>query len=83
MELKMQTPVDNYHVTPVGDLKDHVESDECWCNPEIEDIFDDGFPPYTVVHKAADGRESGGWKTKKKVKIDSGYLYNLRSLKGH
>lgn len=79
----IQTPIDNYHVMPVGDLKEHIESDKCWCDPDIEDIFYDSLPPYTVVHKAADKRTSGGWKTKGKMKIDSGYLYNLRSIKGH
>lgn len=41
-----------YHVTPVNDLKPHIESVDCDCNPSIiEGVVD------TVVHNAYDGRE--------------------------
>ena len=43
------------HVLPVNDLRDHVESRECWCQPATtrEDDEDD----VVVIHHSADGRE--------------------------
>ena len=42
------------HVLPVNDLREHVESEDCWCHPRIERVGDDGW---LVVHNSADGRE--------------------------
>jgi hypothetical protein len=37
------------HIIPVHDLRDHIESADCWCRPELdEDLF---------VHHSMDGRE--------------------------
>lgn len=41
-----------FHVLPVGDLRDHEESD-CWCKPASPE--DD---PSVIVHNALDGREA-------------------------
>lgn len=50
----MQTPLDNIHVYPVNDLKEHdIETMDCWCNP---DILND-LPPYVIKHHSMDGRE--------------------------
>ncbi len=37
------------HVLPNCDLRDHIEADNCWCEP----TDDDGV----TVHHSADGRE--------------------------
>jgi len=41
-----------WHVTPLGDLRDHEESPECWCKPvkdeETEAIW---------IHNSMDRRE--------------------------
>lgn len=39
------------HVLPIGDLCEHEESQNCWCNP----IHDDDYP--IIIHNALDGRE--------------------------
>ena len=38
-----------YHVTPVDDLRPHIESIKCLCNPEVKDDI--------IVHNSFDGRE--------------------------
>jgi len=38
------------HVLPVNDLRDHVESETCWCNPQTDELG-------VVVHNALDQRE--------------------------
>lgn len=38
------------HVVPINDLKEHVLTINCWCNPEEQE---EGV----LVHNAADGRE--------------------------
>ena len=37
------------HVLPINDLRDHFDSEECWCKP----TYDDG----AIVHHSADRRE--------------------------
>lgn len=37
------------HVIPNHDLRDHIESAECWCDPMEDDSV--------TVHHSADGRE--------------------------
>lgn len=37
------------NVVPIGDLKDHNESNQCWCNPDCEDGI--------YVHHSLDNRE--------------------------
>lgn len=41
-----------YHVIPIGDLKEHDCSEECWCEP-----FEDDEEPNVIVHNALDDRE--------------------------
>lgn len=44
------------HVLPIGDLREHEESRECWCAPTCtREPYEEG--PVVVVHNAADGRE--------------------------
>ena len=39
----------NWHVIPVNDLKPHIDSPKCWCNPfQDDDVY---------VHHSMDGRE--------------------------
>lgn len=47
------------HVTPVGDLIDHVEWDtDCPCGPTAEPVFDeDGACGWLILHHSLDGRE--------------------------
>ncbi len=41
------------HVTPIDDLKDHVELGmACWCHPRRN-----AEEPNVIVHNSADGRE--------------------------
>lgn len=41
------------HVLPVNDLREHIESEECWCRPRIEDEPNG----QVIVHNSMDGRE--------------------------
>jgi hypothetical protein len=41
-----------FHVLPVNDLREHDETLECWCKPEIQE--DEGAT--IVVHNSMDGR---------------------------
>jgi hypothetical protein len=41
------------HVVPLGDLREHIESTDCWCRPQQDAECGDVF-----VHKSADGREA-------------------------
>lgn len=47
------------HVLPVNDLREHVESETCWCKPAVEQVSSlvDGKARTIVVHNAADARE--------------------------
>ncbi len=39
-----------WHVLPNNDLRDHIDTDECWCSPiEVEDDV--------WVHRPLDGRD--------------------------
>lgn len=46
------------HIVPIGDSRDHVASEACWCSPE-EDPDDNeyGLAP-VFIHNSADGREA-------------------------
>lgn len=46
--------MDNWHVTPVNDLKEHEESKYCWCHPKSERQSNGNW---VIVHNAMDGRE--------------------------
>ena len=41
--------VPDTHVLPVGDFKEHVESENCWCRPSRDGEV--------IVHNSMDGRE--------------------------
>ena len=43
------TLLDETHVTPIHDNREHLDSTACWCSP-----FRDGS---IVIHNSADGRE--------------------------
>ena len=38
---------------PINDLKDHEESKDCWCSPEIDQYIGGDI----VIHNSMDGRE--------------------------
>jgi hypothetical protein len=40
------------HVVPLNDTRDHITSQDCWCDPDL-DVFGDVF-----VHNSADDREA-------------------------
>lgn len=42
------------HVVPLGDLRDHEASAQCWCHPTQDDEADSVL----YVHHALDGREA-------------------------
>lgn len=44
---------DRVHVMPLGDLREHEESEQCWCKPQP-----DVDEPAVLIHNALDGRES-------------------------
>lgn len=42
--------MENIHIVPIDDLKEHEDSIECWCNPyEVEEGV--------IVHNSMDRRE--------------------------
>jgi len=51
------------HVVPINDMKEHVDSRDCWCNPRVkyEDITKYGdvykSSAVIVIHNSMDGRE--------------------------
>lgn len=42
------------HITPVNDLKEHLDNSTCECLPEVQ-ILEDG--DIMVIHNAYDNRE--------------------------
>ena len=49
----LKTPLDDFHIIPINDLKEHLRNQNCWCNPEVKE----DFPPYLVIHNSLDKRE--------------------------
>ena len=45
---------DTWHVIPLNDLKDHDETETCWCRPDVQYV---GVGT-VVLHHAMDERES-------------------------
>lgn len=43
---------DGWHVVPMGDLREHESSSECWCKPVQDDD-----EPTVWIHHSLDGRE--------------------------
>ncbi len=47
-----------WHVTPINDLVEHTESDDCVCGPKIDPVKrGDGSIGWCVIHQALDGRK--------------------------
>lgn len=42
-----------WHVVPLGDLKEHEDSPDCWCEPVLAPEAED----LVYVHHSLDGRE--------------------------
>ena len=42
------------HVVPINDLREHQESETCWCQPTVERVEEDRR---LIVHNSEDGRE--------------------------
>jgi hypothetical protein len=49
----MTEPPGDIHVVPEHDLREHVETVDCWCAPRLEG----NGAPWVVVHHSADRRE--------------------------
>lgn len=45
------------HVLPVGDLRVHVETRDCWCKPTLLAEADADGDVIVVAHNSYDGRE--------------------------
>lgn len=53
----VETP-DGAHVLPIGDVVEHVESDDCVCGPTSEVVeCSAGGTAWLVTHHSLDGRE--------------------------
>lgn len=50
----MGAPIETINVLPVNDLKPHIESPACKCQPSVEAVENGGR---VIVHNAWDGRE--------------------------
>ena len=48
----MKDPTKKYHVMPVKDWKEHIDSKDCWCKPTAS--IDE---PNVIIHNSLDGRE--------------------------
>lgn len=44
----------SWHVIPLDDLKEHVVSEHCWCEPEVDLDHEDDL---IFTHNALDGRD--------------------------
>lgn len=42
----------NFHIIPIGDLREHCESPDCWCVPTQDDE-----EPQLYIHRSMDKRE--------------------------
>lgn len=47
--------MDDIHVLPINDVREHEESRSCWCEPDLQ--YPDEGDSIIVVHHAEDGRE--------------------------
>ena len=48
------------NVLPINDLREHQEDYDCWCEPRVEWMDENGLPYADgplVIHNALDGRE--------------------------
>lgn len=46
-----------YHVMPIGDLKDHTTTHNCWCRPRLDGEWLDMYDKHLYVHNSYDRRE--------------------------
>lgn len=46
--------MDKWHVIPLGDLREHQDTADCWCCPDVHDEE----AGQMIVHHAMDGREA-------------------------
>ena len=44
-----------WHIVPIDDLREHEESVDCWCQPEL---LDDVYLDSVYLHPSMDGREA-------------------------
>ena len=44
------------HVIPLGDLREHIAAQSCWCGPELDDDHD--LAGNIWIHHSLDGREA-------------------------
>lgn len=44
--------MDNLHVIPIDDLREHISSADCWCKPAQDQSIDNIY-----IHNSMDGRE--------------------------
>lgn len=51
-----------WHIVPLNDLRDHEESVDCWCQPEL---LDDDYLDSVYLHASMDGREAFDSGTRK------------------
>lgn len=47
------SPFAHYHVIPEDDLREHIDSESCWCKPT-----EDAQEAYVIHHHSLDGREA-------------------------
>lgn len=43
---------DEVHIVPSRDLREHLRSKDCWCNPSMDEEDES-----IIIHNALDGRE--------------------------
>ena len=44
-----------WHIVPIDDLREHEDSVDCWCQPEL---LDDDCLDSVYLHASMDGREA-------------------------
>jgi hypothetical protein len=47
--------LEKWHLIPVDDLREHEDSVDCWCQPEL---LDDDYLDSVYLHASMDGREA-------------------------
>ena len=52
MDSSLNWLVSNWDITPIGDMREHVERPDCWCHP-VADVE----VPYIYIHNSLDERE--------------------------
>jgi len=49
----------HFHLLPIDDLREHQESEQCWCQPQVQVFRKTGLVRQArlITHNALDGRE--------------------------